>query len=541
MPRAQSADGIFHDFPDGTDPAVIDRVMKSYAQSSAPEKTYINDAGQPFTLSGKSSPRSSGLLDPGNIDLNNRPVVKNADGSVSTVRSMSFGENGREVLIPTVAADGSRILSDQEAIDQYRRSGQFLGRFDTPENATAYAQQLHQSQARQYAPRPADSYTGSILPFRRDESGLHFAVPEAIASPARGIYEGGKRASGDDEAGRDPLRPLSPDTMAAAGLGVGASPASRLGPLAIKDRTEAARSAYYRGIRPGGTMTAPQRAGYDANVRQAVDAIIDVHARGERKLPRTPEEFGQSVAATKNDVYQRYSGMAQEAEQKGVRVPLGPAAERLQKLADDPMQDAAAVTEAKRLLALIPGKNASITPTRAEAIMKFLNERASGFDTQGTKGAGSVFREAAGALRGELVDAVHGAGYPDYGKLRQTYGSLVAIEDDIGRATGRSLNKGSSIGLTEAIAVGETAMGSPTAGLATQAMKWLSQRLRSPDRATRQLFEAAGKRPVPAGVGVAEGMALPAAAAGSTGEALDPRLRTFLSGFLDAMQSGSPP
>ena len=32
MPTAQSADGVLHDFPDGTDPAVIDRVMKQYAQ-----------------------------------------------------------------------------------------------------------------------------------------------------------------------------------------------------------------------------------------------------------------------------------------------------------------------------------------------------------------------------------------------------------------------------------------------------------------------------------------------------------------------------
>lgn len=35
--RAQSADGKIHEFPDGTSPAVVDRVMKQYAQSSAPK------------------------------------------------------------------------------------------------------------------------------------------------------------------------------------------------------------------------------------------------------------------------------------------------------------------------------------------------------------------------------------------------------------------------------------------------------------------------------------------------------------------------
>ncbi|QII84171.1 hypothetical protein G3T20_05315 [Bordetella hinzii] len=94
----------------------------------------------------------SGLQDAGNIDLAARPVVNNPDGSISTVRSMSFNEDGQEVLIPTVADDGSRILSDDEAVDQYRRTGKFLGKFDTPDNATAYAEQLHSDQEQRYNP-----------------------------------------------------------------------------------------------------------------------------------------------------------------------------------------------------------------------------------------------------------------------------------------------------------------------------------------------------------------------------------------------------
>lgn len=92
----------------------------------------------------------------GNIDLYHRPMVKNEDGSVSTIRSMSFYDENQdsdtytlEVLIPTVV--GNEILSDEDAIAHYYASGEYLGYFLTPEEATAYALQLHEQQAVLYA------------------------------------------------------------------------------------------------------------------------------------------------------------------------------------------------------------------------------------------------------------------------------------------------------------------------------------------------------------------------------------------------------
>lgn len=99
----------------------------------------IVDGGDKITPS--AGGKVQGLLTPGNIDITKRPDVKNADGSRSTVRSMSFEDNGKEVLVPTVI--GNKVVSDDEAIAHYRKTGEHLGIFDSPADATAYAKQLH--------------------------------------------------------------------------------------------------------------------------------------------------------------------------------------------------------------------------------------------------------------------------------------------------------------------------------------------------------------------------------------------------------------
>jgi len=97
----------------------------------------------------------TGLLVRGNIDLTARPVVKNRDGSISTVRSVSFHldnfqnrPKGAEVLVPTVIGD--RVVSNQSAWSHYKRTRSHLGIFDTPAHATSYAIALHKWQANYY-------------------------------------------------------------------------------------------------------------------------------------------------------------------------------------------------------------------------------------------------------------------------------------------------------------------------------------------------------------------------------------------------------
>ncbi len=93
-------------------------------------------------------PAPNALAYRGNIDLDTRPMVRNGN-AISTVRSMSIEVDGKEVLIPTVSDDG-RIMSDDEAIATFFRTGKHLGIFGSPDEATAYAERLHGQQDLRY-------------------------------------------------------------------------------------------------------------------------------------------------------------------------------------------------------------------------------------------------------------------------------------------------------------------------------------------------------------------------------------------------------
>ena len=113
-----------------------------------------NSARVPVTITAERAPDlprvEPGMIESGNIDLTNRPRVRNADGSISTVRSIGVNIDGQEILLPTVSDDG-RIMSDEQAIAQYRKTGRHLGKFNSAAASDAYAQKLHQQQERLYA------------------------------------------------------------------------------------------------------------------------------------------------------------------------------------------------------------------------------------------------------------------------------------------------------------------------------------------------------------------------------------------------------
>jgi soluble lytic murein transglycosylase-like protein len=99
------------------------------------------------------------MITQGNIDLSNRPIVKNASGPPSTEYSVSMQDDkGREVLIPTIVngkfltPDGKKppVGSDAEkqmfknAWQHYKNTGENMGIFKDAKSADDYANTVEQ-------------------------------------------------------------------------------------------------------------------------------------------------------------------------------------------------------------------------------------------------------------------------------------------------------------------------------------------------------------------------------------------------------------
>lgn len=105
-----------------------------------------------------------GMIEAGNIDIANRPVVRNPDGSISTVRSITVEADGKYVVLPTIDPEGNNLTPDQ-AWDRFVRTHENLGVFDSQQAADNYAQSLHTQQEQMYVPNDAASNAGEDLSF----------------------------------------------------------------------------------------------------------------------------------------------------------------------------------------------------------------------------------------------------------------------------------------------------------------------------------------------------------------------------------------
>lgn len=160
-----------------------------------PARELFKDFGKNFkqALKGMARGNMQGTQREGNIDLDNRPVVHNEDGSFSTVLSTSFeDDDGKEVLIPMIRTDEDGtpiIMSEDEARNWYYATGEHLGKFDSVEEANAYAEKLSERQGKVYSAESSvsrsDTFSNPSMAFQPvDYSGLEIGkiLDEAIAA-----------------------------------------------------------------------------------------------------------------------------------------------------------------------------------------------------------------------------------------------------------------------------------------------------------------------------------------------------------------------
>lgn len=84
-------------------------------------------------------------IETGNINLNNRPLVFNSDGSISTVRSITIEQDGKHFIIPTLSPSGTQ-LSEEQAVQMFRQTGQHLGAFSSQKAADSAARDISYNQ-----------------------------------------------------------------------------------------------------------------------------------------------------------------------------------------------------------------------------------------------------------------------------------------------------------------------------------------------------------------------------------------------------------
>lgn len=179
-----------------------------------------------------------GLLSEGNIDLDNRPNVDNGDGTYSTVRTMTFEDDkGRTILVPTVI--NGEVVSDDDAIKHYRKTGEHMGIFSSQDAADKYDQQLHKEKGwvgenNQWA-NQGESMDDLELPVPSFSGGSELPVPFSNES------EGGLLGMFKDFGPMD-IGLLALGGALGGGPGIAAALALRMLPAMLKSNTNGSSS-----------------------------------------------------------------------------------------------------------------------------------------------------------------------------------------------------------------------------------------------------------------------------------------------------------
>jgi hypothetical protein len=273
----------------------------------------------------------------------------------------------------------------------------------------------------------------------------------------------------------------------------------------------------YRGlVKP----SAPGQAGMqgltvqDQRITTAVDSIIDAKDSFRLKdpqgaelpagrLPRTLDEFVQSIDHLKGQVFEQYDNLSKQQSGQGVRVPLAPAIGKLREIAGSPeVRDLhpGLAQEAERQ-AQQWEKVGSYSPKEMQNVIQHLNEQLAGLQRNPTKESFShstMMNQVLDTLRGSQNQAMEvGLQGPQYQALRTRYGALASVESDVTNALRRQAAKSpgladrvGDLGFWTSALHGIVTLNPKTLGTAAsiKGAQEITRYLRSPNRAVTKLF-----------------------------------------------------
>lgn len=205
---------------------------------------------------------------------------------------------------------------------------------------------------------------------------------------------------------------------------------------------------FEKGVRPSvsGKGTDTQFQNYKGNAIDAVKTITQnkdnlkiFNADGEEtgKLPRTLNEFSQSIDQTKKIIYEKYNTLQKQAGQNGAVVDLKPVASELEKIASDPtLQDMqpGAVKYAKQMADTFEKRGNYTTDQTQTAIERYNKSLDAYYKNPSYNNATKASIDAMIAnnmrkgLDSVIESAPDGMGYQD---LKNQYASLKTIEKDV--------------------------------------------------------------------------------------------------------------
>jgi hypothetical protein len=414
-----------------------------------------------------------------------------------------------------ISRSGEAIASSGEDL---ARGAKEVGR-DTLQMASDVGQSLMPTQAGAQAGGRVVSKVGDIGQFA--SGGLTGPIgPQGTAAAMRPGMEAPPRPGMlPMPMRREPAPKLEPAIPADAEKG---EPSMFANAIARNDPTDIDRALTKRFRQAMGTGVPRQQRSFagimaqDQKITTAVDSLIDAKdslkfttPEGRElpagRLPRTLGEFSQGIAHLKSQIFQQYDQMAGDAS---VRVPMQPAAQHLRQLAEEiPMKilgtnkpkEASTVSQSLLNQAARLEQYGALKPREAQSLMRTLNNEYGGQKSEGSATYKDAMIQSSNIIRNTLNQTMDQglAGQPQYSALRNKYGALSSIEEDVAKAVAKqlkdkptyfdkSVHVGSALGLLQT-AIFHNVYGA-AAGLTAEGVRALQRYLNSPNRAVSKMF-----------------------------------------------------